>query len=180
MQDLELQHAAYRKNPAGAAGVNTTHVVHRLNFVNPKSKQPLTGAESSDDLISVWGRGWWTKRLVGFGALKEPEVQQQATPGGELATNTASRAGTTAFYDRRMHDVVKDPYGQQLEGSAGGPFKNIKRKLGIFDGIANLFKAFHRSDHSLDNMVQVMDQERIQFHYHVQVVGIENADNEVR
>ena len=31
-----------------------------------------------------------------------------------------------------------------------------------------LFRRFHVSDHSLDNMVQLMDKERVQFHYDVQ------------
>ena len=71
--DLTSQHAAYRANPAGAAGVNTSHVVHRLNYLNPRSSMP-------EKVPSAWGSGWWTKRLVGFGALKEPDTQVRHGP----------------------------------------------------------------------------------------------------
>eukprot|EP01052_Picozoa_sp_SAG31_P007843 SAG31_NODE_381_length_16458_cov_18.069259_9_plen_351_part_00 len=162
--DLDLQQAAYRKHPNGAVGVNTSHIIHRMNFVNPKSNLPLAD-------ISAWGGGWWTRRLVGFGAIKEPEVQQQ-------------QQKPTVLFNNRAHDIVKDPYGQ----SSADPFKNVKRKLnlnlgvnfGILEGIQDLFRTFHRSNHSLDKMVQVMDLDRIQFHYETSVVGVENADGVVR
>lgn len=180
--DDRLLKLSYEDNPAlmqgpgeEIPGINTSHAIHRLNFLQPK-------ADSGAKPASVWGQSWWTRRLVGFGALKEPDAALPfpskwkgfgAIKMASIAktAQAAKNKGRWPFgfglqkkdddFEDRDHDIVLDPYSDEEV-----PTPTFMSGMHRFVPV----------DHSLDRVIQLMDKDRVQFHYEVGVVGFVDVE----